>query len=75
MKMAPSAANRDYNQKNIVQNKPVLDWIGAPMPLRTGQIAPDFCLESHLEKKVCLSDYLGKKTVVLVFYPLAWTPI
>lgn len=45
------------------------------MALTVGQIAPDFCLESHLEKKVCLSDYIGKKHVVLVFFPLAWTPI
>jgi peroxiredoxin len=45
------------------------------MALRVGQIAPDFCLESHLGSKVCLSDYLGKKNVVLAFFPLAWTPI
>ncbi len=45
------------------------------MPLKVGQIAPDFCLESHLGKKVCLSDYIGKYNVVLIFFPLAWTPI
>jgi len=45
------------------------------MALKVGQIAPDFCLDSHLENKVCLSDYLGKKNVVLAFFPLAWTPI
>ncbi len=46
------------------------------MMIKVGQIAPDFCLESHLEKKkFCLSDYLGKKHIVLAFFPLAWTPI
>jgi peroxiredoxin len=45
------------------------------MALRVGQIAPDFCLDSHLGKKFCLSDYVGKKNVVLAFFPLAWTPI
>jgi peroxiredoxin len=45
------------------------------MPLNIGQVAPDFCLESHQGKKICLSDYLGKKNVVLAFFPLAFTPI
>jgi peroxiredoxin len=45
------------------------------MALNVGQIAPDFTLESHLETKVSLHDFLGKKYVVIVFFPLAWTPI
>ncbi|MCU0489308.1 MAG: redoxin domain-containing protein [Anaerolineales bacterium] len=45
------------------------------MPLRVGQNAPDFCLKSHLDANTCLSHYLGKKNVVLAFFPLAWTPI
>jgi peroxiredoxin len=45
------------------------------MALRVGQIAPDFCLESHLGKKVCLSDFVGIRNIVLAFFPLAWTPI
>jgi peroxiredoxin len=39
-----------------------------------GLKAPDFTLPSHLDTKVTLSDYRGKN-VVLVFYPMAWTPI
>jgi len=42
--------------------------------LRIGDLAPDFTLPSHLGKPVTLSDLRGKN-VVLVFYPLAWTPI
>jgi peroxiredoxin len=40
-------------------------------------MAPDFELKSHLEKdkKVKLSDFRGKKNVVIAFYPLAWTPV
>jgi peroxiredoxin len=45
------------------------------MALKVGQMAPDFALESHLEKTVRLSDYLGGKNVALIFFPLAWTPI
>jgi peroxiredoxin len=39
-----------------------------------GLKAPDFTLPSHLDTKVTLSDYRGKN-VVLVFYPMAWTPV
>lgn len=45
------------------------------MALKLGQTAPNFVLDSHLEKPVHLSDYLGKKNVVLAFFPLAWTPV
>jgi peroxiredoxin len=42
-----------------------------------GDLAPDFELKSHLvkDKKVKLSDFRGKKNVVIAFYPLAWTPV
>jgi peroxiredoxin len=44
------------------------------MKLKVDQPAPNFTLPSHLDKKVTLSDLQGKN-VVLVFFPLAWTPI
>ncbi|NLF52324.1 MAG: redoxin domain-containing protein [Leptolinea sp.] len=44
------------------------------MNLSVGQKAPDFTLSSHLGKDITLSNYHGK-TVVLAFFPLAWTPI
>ena len=44
------------------------------MSLNLGQMAPDFTLQSHLDKNVTLSD-LRVKNVVLAFYPKAWTPI
>ncbi len=42
-----------------------------------GDPAPDFELSSNLEKgkKVRLSDFRGRKNVVIAFYPLAWTPV
>jgi len=45
------------------------------MKLIPGNPAPEFNLNNHLEQQVRLSDYLGKKNVVLVFFPLAWTPV
>jgi peroxiredoxin len=44
------------------------------MKLKVGQLAPDFTLPSHLDKNVTLSEFRGTN-VVLVFFPLAWTPI
>ena len=44
------------------------------MSLQVGQKAPHFTLPSHLGKDVTLSDLRGKN-VVLVFFPLAWTPV
>jgi len=44
------------------------------MKLMVGEQAPDFELTSHQDKKIKLSDYRGK-TVVLAFFPMAWTPI
>jgi peroxiredoxin len=40
-------------------------------------MAPDFELKSHLvkDKKVRLSDFRGKKSVVLAFYPLDFSPV
>ncbi len=45
------------------------------MALKVGDLAPDFCLKSHLGELVRISEYRGKKNLVLAFFPLAWTPI
>jgi cytochrome oxidase Cu insertion factor (SCO1/SenC/PrrC family) len=41
--------------------------------LKTGDMAPDFTLLDNQWKQVHLSDYRGKKNVVLAFYVLAFT--
>jgi len=43
------------------------------MPLQPGTVAPDFSLKDQNNQMVTLSDYLGSKNVLLVFYPLAFT--
>jgi peroxiredoxin len=41
--------------------------------LRVGDEAPDFTLTSTEGQKVTLSEFRGKNTVVLAFYPAAFT--
>jgi len=45
------------------------------MAISVGSAAPDFSLKDQNQKDVKLSDYRGKKNVVMVFYPLDWSPI
>jgi len=44
------------------------------MPIRVGDLAPDFTLPNQSGQPVTLSDFLGKKAVVLYFYPKDNTP-
>ncbi len=39
------------------------------LKVKIGDVAPDFTVESGSGQKVSLSDYRGKKSVVLYFYP------
>ena len=41
--------------------------------LKVGDMAPDFTLNDTTGKQVKLSDFRGKKNVVLAFYILAFT--
>jgi peroxiredoxin len=43
--------------------------------IQVGQTAPDFTLKDQDQKEVKLSDFKGKKNVVLAFYPLDWSPV
>ncbi len=45
------------------------------MPLAPGDAAPDFTLPATVGDKVSLADYRGKKNVLLMFYPLDFSPV
>lgn len=45
------------------------------LKVEVGQMAPDFELPSIQGEMVRLSDYRGKKNVIISFVPAAWTPI
>lgn len=44
-------------------------------PLEVGALAPDFRLKGPGGQFVTLSEYRGRKNVVLVFFPLAFSPV
>jgi mycoredoxin-dependent peroxiredoxin len=45
------------------------------MTLRVGDVAPDFELSASGNRNVKLSDFRGKKNVLLAFYPFAFSPV
>jgi peroxiredoxin len=49
--------------------------IDSDLKVKVGDIAPDFELPSTRGERVRLSDYRGKKKVVISFVPAAWTPV
>jgi len=55
------------------QQQPAAAPAIAKTNLKVGDIAPDFTLPDNSFKPVKLSDFRGKKTVVLAFYVLAFT--
>ena len=65
-----SAAFKDY-----IYNPGQLKPIDSILKVKVGEIAPDFTLPSVSGEKVTLSQYRGKKHVVISFVPAAWTPV
>src|SRR5215813_3908146 len=45
------------------------------MSIAVGQTAPDFALQNQDKQEVKLADFAGKKNVVIMFYPLDWSPV
>src|ERR1700741_3765815 len=45
------------------------------MSIAIGQSAPEFTLRDQSQKEVKLSDFSGKRNVVLIFYPLDFSPV
>ena len=68
--MAVSAAYKDniYDPGDL---KP----IDSQLKVKVGDPAPDFTLPSVSGEMVSLSQYRGRKNVVISFVPAAWTPV
>jgi peroxiredoxin len=61
--------------KNYIYQPGTLKPVDSKPKLKIGDRAPDFTLPSISGEKVSLSQYGGKKNVVISFVPAAWTPV
>jgi len=61
--------------KDNIYNPGHLKPIDSTLKVKIGDRAPDFTLPSVSGEKISLSDYRGKKNVVISFVPAAWTPV
>jgi len=61
--------------KDYIYQPGTLKPIDSKPKLKVGDKAPDFTLPSISGEKVSLSQYFGKKNVVISFVPAAWTPV
>ena len=58
-----------------IYNQGMLKPTDSKTNLKVGMKAPDFTLPSVSGEKISLSQYRGKKNVVISFVPAAWTPV
>jgi peroxiredoxin Q/BCP len=42
--------------------------------IEVGQAAPEFSLQDQFGRTITLEQFRGKRHVLLLFYPLDWTP-
>jgi peroxiredoxin len=42
--------------------------------LKVGELAPNFSLPATTAEKITLSDFCGKKNIVVAFYGMDFTP-
>lgn len=67
------AASEQFKGK--IYNPGILKPTDSKTTLKVGMRAPAFALPSVTGGKISLSQYLGKKNVVISFVPAAWTPV
>ena len=61
--------------KGNIYNPGTLKPTDSVLNVRVGEEAPDFILKSVSGQMVSLSQYRGKRIVVISFAPAAWTPV
>ena len=61
--------------KDNIYNPGELKPIDSTLNVKVGDVAPDFTLPAVGGGEVTLSQYRGKKNVVISFVPAAWTPV
>ena len=61
--------------KGNIYNPGILKPMDSILKVKVGDPAPDFTLPSISGEKISLSQFVGKKNVVISFVPAAWTPV
>lgn len=61
--------------KDNIFNPGTLKSVDSTLKVKVGDPAPDFTLPAVSGEKVTLSQFAGKKNVVISFVPAAWTPV
>ncbi len=71
---SPQTSDRSFEKiANLYKTAPGMEGPAENQGLPVGTPAPDFTLQDANANQVSLSDFRGKN-VVLVFYPLDWSP-
>ena len=73
--LAPSAIGASAAFQDNIYNPGQLKPIDSRLKVKVGDPAPDFSLPSLSGEKITLSQYRGKKNVMISFVPAAWTPV
>ncbi len=68
-------AEEPKNFRELIYTSGKLKPIDSALKVNIGDEAPDFTLPSIHGEKVTLSQFKGKRNVVLSFVPAAWTPV
>ncbi|MCF8055986.1 MAG: redoxin domain-containing protein [Desulfocapsa sp.] len=69
---------RGEEQKNfreLIFDTGKLKPVDSVLKVKIGDRAPDFTLPSIQGEEISLSQFKGRKNVVLSFVPAAWTPV
>lgn len=72
---APAVQARSEAYQENIYDPGVLKPRDSQLRVKVGETAPDFRLPAVSGGKVTLSEYRGKKNVVISFVPAAWTPV
>jgi peroxiredoxin (alkyl hydroperoxide reductase subunit C) len=73
--MVPVAFGLSEAYKENIYQMGTLKPTDSVLKVKAGDHAPNFTLPSISEEKVSLSQFRGKKNIVLSFVPAAWTPV
>jgi peroxiredoxin (alkyl hydroperoxide reductase subunit C) len=73
--LTPMAFGLSDAYKGNIYQVGTLKPVDSVLKVKMGERAPNFTLPSVSGEKVSLSQFQGKKNVVLSFVPAAWTPV